>query len=146
MTIQETAKKFGIKEYTVLDWCNKQLIRGLTRDEFGSFVIPNSVKKPYTKNRSKGDAIYTSIVKATLDGFDVTASLYGLGEQEFEKYIQQLKEAEVIDSYIDNSSGVEYLCRTLKSNEFAKLPKNRIIAFLKCLKPNINTNIGVNKL
>ena len=144
MTIEETAIKFSVTEDTVTNWCQKQLIRGIKKDKFGEFVIPKSVKEPYTKTRSTGDAIYTSIVKGTLKGFDVTASLYELSEQEFEKYIQQLKEAKVIDSYIDESSGIEYLCRTLKSSEFAKLRKNKIVAFLRSVKPNININLGVN--
>ncbi len=146
MTIQEAAKKFSVAEATVNDWCKKQLIRGVTKDEHGEYVIPESVKKPYTKSRSKGDAIYTSIVKGTLDGYDVTAALYGLSEQEFEKYIQQLKEAKVIDSYVDKSSGVEYLCRTLTSSEFGKLRKSKILAYLKNAKANLNINIGVNLL
>lgn len=146
MTIQETAKKFNVKESTVMKWCKKQLIRGLTKDKYGEFFIPSSVKRPYTKNRSKGDAIYTSIVKGTLDGYDVTAPLYGLSENEFKKYIQQLQDAKVIDSYLDESSGIEYLCRTLNSSEFAKLPKNRIKVFLKNVKPDLNLNVGMNIL
>ena len=141
MNIQETAEKFGIDERTVANWCKKRLIRGLSQSNTGEFFIPQSVKQPYTKNRSKGDAIYTSIVKGTMGGFDVTASLYGLGEAEFEKFIQQLKDAGVIDSYVDEVTGVEYLCRTLKSSEFAKLKKNKIIKFLKNVKPDISIKI-----
>lgn len=146
MTIKEVANKFDVKESTVVNWCTKRFIRGVKQDSTGTFVIPESVKKPYTKNRSKGDAIYTSIVKGTLKGFDVTASLYGLSDAEFEKYIQQLTDAGVIDSYIDELSGIEYLCRTLKSSEFAKLPRNIIIAFLENVKPDVKINIGLNVL
>lgn len=142
MDIKNVAEKFNVNEKTVLDWCEKGLIRGLTKSEDGIFEIPSSVRKPYTRSRSTGDAIYTSIVKATLGGFDVTASLYGLSENEFLKYVQQLKDAGVIDSYNDEKTGVEYLCKTLKSDSFAKLRKNKITKFLREVKPNININIG----
>lgn len=146
MNIKEVASKFNVAESTVEGWCTKRLIRGVKQDSMGDFVIPESVKRPYTKNRSKGDAVYTSIVKGTLKGLDVTASLYGLSDAEFEKYIRQLTDAKVIDSYIDELSGVEYLCRTLKSSEFSKLPRNKVIAFLDSVKPDIKINIGLNVL
>ena len=144
MTISETAAKFRVQEKTVITWCDKNYIRGLQRNSEGEYVIPSSVKQPYTGSRSKGDAIYTSIVKGTLNGFDVTASLYGLSENEFERYVDQLKTAGVIDSYIDENTRIEYLCRTLKSSEFSKLNRNKIKSFLKAVKPNGNINIGVN--
>ena len=71
MTVLETAEKFHVAEETVINWCKKQWIRGVKKDDLGEYVIPKSVKMPYAKTRSKGDAIYTSIVKATLKGLDV---------------------------------------------------------------------------
>ena len=144
MTISETANIFGVNEDTVLDWCQKNLIRGLRLNDANEYVIPSSVKRPYTGSRSKGDAIYTSIVKAILNGFDVTASLYNLSETEFEVYVSQLKEAGIIGSYVDEETKIEYFCRTLKSSDFSKLRKNRVKAFLKAAKPNVNISLGVN--
>ena len=57
--------------------------------------------------------------------------------------IKQLTDAGVIDSYIDEETNVEYLCKTLRSSDFAKLKKNRVIAFLKAIKPE-TVNIGLN--
>ena len=143
MTIEEAAKKLNVRISTVKQWCQKHYLRGL-RSKNNEYVIPMSVKKPYTGSRSKGDAIYTSIVRGTLKGFDVTAALYCISESEFKKYIKQLKDAGVIDSYIDEDTNVEYLCKTLKSSDFAKLKRNRVKAFLNAVKPSGTVNIGVN--
>jgi hypothetical protein len=62
---------------------------------------------------------------------------------EFEKYIGELKECGLISSYI-SETGIEYYCRTLKSSDFSKLRKNRVIAVLRELKPNVNVNLGIN--
>ncbi len=144
MTTTEAADKLEVKENTVLDWCKKNYIRGLDTDAEGNYIIPKSVKKPYTGSRSKGDAIYTSIVKATLKGLDVCPELYNMSCAEFEKYINQLKKAGVIDTYIDSETQIEYFCHTLSSSDFSKLSKNRIKAFFKSVKPNGNINVGIN--
>ena len=144
MTIPEVASQFDVEEKTVETWCEKQWIRGVKCID-GKYDIPASVKRPYNKRRAQGDAIYTSIIKGVLGGYDVTASLYDLSEAEFEKYIQQLKDAGVVDTYIDKNTKVEYLCRTLKSNDFSKLRKNKVKSALKELKPQIIINAGINQ-
>ena len=119
-------------------WCEEALIRGLTQDANGEYVIPSSVKEPYTSNRSKGDAIYTSIVKATMNGFDVCARLYKLEEVEFDKYVDELLSAGVIGTYVSQDTGIQYFCHTLKSSEFSKLGKNKIMRFLDTIIPDVN--------
>lgn len=141
MNIKEVATKFNTTEYTVKDWCKKGYIRGLRTTEDGEYDIPASVRAPYTKNRSKGDAIYTSIVKAVLHDCDVCASLYNMDEGEFDTYINQLLEANLIGTFTAKDTGITYYCKTLRSSEFSKLPKNKILKFLHSVKPDIN--IGV---
>lgn len=144
MTTKEVAEKFNVTEITVYDWCKKGYIRGLRKAADGSYDIPKSIKQPYTQNRSKGDAIYTSIVKATMSGFDVCAAIYDINDAEFNKYIEQLKEVKVIDTYVDSNTNIEYFCQTLDSSDFSKLSKNRVKKFLSAIKPNGSINIGVN--
>ena len=149
MTISQAACKFEVAESTVRSWCKKNYIRGVSQDPVtGDYTIPASAKRPYTMNGSpKGDAIYTSIVKAVLKGMDVCAEIYNIDSAEFDKYIDQLKSAGVIDTYISADTGIEYYCQTLKSNEFSKLTKNKVRKFLaECVKVGINLNIGVNVL
>jgi hypothetical protein len=144
MSPQEVARKFEVELSTVINWCKKGYIRGLSIDEqSGEYIIPSSVKRPYTQTRAKGDAIYTSIVKAVLNDYDICAELFHMESAEFEKYIGELKECGLISSYI-SETGIEYYCRTLKSSDFSKLRKNRVIAVLRELKPNVNVNLGIN--
>ncbi len=148
MSPQEVAEKFGVTTETVIGWCNKNYIRGLKKDtSTGAYVIPSSVREPYTATRSDGDAIYTSIVKATMKNFDVCAELYGLDPAQFDNYINQLMQAGVIDTYIAQDTGIIYYSQTLSSSDFAKLPKNKVKRFLGKLTenvPNVNINLGVN--
>ena len=144
MTIKETATIFDVKESTVKDWCNKNYIRGLQKDADGNYIIPKSIKRPYTRSRSKGNAIYTSIVKATLKNLDVCPELYKMNRAEFEKYIEQLKAVGVIDTYVDSETEIEYFCHTLSSSDFSKLPSNKIKAFFNSIKPDGNINVGIN--
>ncbi|MCR5702451.1 MAG: helix-turn-helix domain-containing protein [Lachnospiraceae bacterium] len=109
MTIEETAEKLRVNKKTVEKWCEKKWIRGVKKEKNGMYNIPQSVKRPYFKRRAKGDSIYTSIVKAVLEGCDTSAALYGLSDDEYEKYICQLKDAGVIDSYVDSFTGISYL-------------------------------------
>ena len=144
MTIKEVAAKYHFQEITVLDWCKKGYIRGLKKSPDGSYILPISVKPPYTKCRSKGDAIYTSIVKGVINGFDVCAALYGIDEAEFNAYIDELKSIGVLDSYLDSRTGIEYYRHTLKSTEFSKLKTNKIKKHIAAIKLNINLNVGLN--
>ena len=72
MNVKEAAEKFNKSEKTIVKWCEKNYIRGITIDKITKeYIIPNSAKEPYTRNRSKGDAIYTSMVKAVMGGYDI---------------------------------------------------------------------------
>ncbi len=148
MTVKEVAIKFGVTEQTVKEWCKNHYIRGVEIEpDTGEYIIPASVKRPYTrKGTPKGDAIYTSIVKATLYGLDVCAELYNMDPAEFDKYINELKNAGVIDTYISKGTGIEYFCKTLESSNFSKLPKNKIKNDFASMKPDIKVNVGVNVL
>lgn len=142
MDVKAVASKFSVKEKTVFGWCEKNFIRGVKMIN-GEYCIPDSVKEPYTRNRSKGTTIYTSIVKATISGYDVCAALYKISDDEFNVIINQLKKAGVIDSYRDKKTGIEYYVQTLSSSEFSKFNKNKIFNFFKKMKINININFTI---
>ena len=115
MNVKDTAMKFNTSEYTVKEWCKKGYIRGLKITETGEYDIPSSVRAPYTKNRSKGDAIYTSIVTAVLNNYDVCANLYNMDEGEFETYINQLLEAKLIGTFTAMINAVVYRLMTTEN-------------------------------
>lgn len=144
MTIKEFALEKSVLESTVRGWCEKKLIRGIKFDEkTGEYDIPSSAKVPYYNNRAyKGDKIYISIVRATMKGFDVCAALYKIHEDEFQGYIKDLLEAEIIAEYTARDTGVLYYRQTLKSSEFEKLPMNRVKAFLNEAKKIVSINLS----
>ena len=142
MTVEEAAKIHNVSKKTILDWCNKDYIRGLKIDEeSGQYDIPKSMKRPYTRTRAKGDAIYKSIVTGTIKGYDVCAALYGVSKEEFEQYISELFEIGVITTYVSESTDIMYYNQTLESSRFSKLPKNKIIAFVKGLKMSVDCSL-----
>lgn len=143
MNITEAAEKFNKTKETVKRWCENNYMRGVKKDNKGEYIIPQNAREPYTADtRSEGDAIYTSIVKATLKQLDVTVALYKMSQSEFDTYVKQLLEIGVINEFTDEETGIVYLCKTLKSTEFSKLRKNRvkktINELLKDVRPNIN--------
>ena len=144
MTIKEFALKKNVLESTVRGWCEKNLIRGAKIDEkTGEYDIPSSAKVPYTKNRAyKGDKIYISIVRATMEGFDACAALYKIHEDEFQGYIKDLVKADIIAEYIAKDTGILYYRQTLKSSEFSKLPFNKVKAALMEAKKIVSINIS----
>ncbi len=147
MNTFDAAYNFGVKEETVREWCRRKYIRGVKIDpQTGEYIIPDSAKRPYTQKGSpKGDAIYTSIVKAVMNEMDVCAELYNMDPAEFHGYINELISVGIIDTYNASDTGIRYYRQTLKSSEFSKLPKNKVSKFLLGLKPsNVNVNIGLN--
>ena len=49
MGTKEAAKKWGVEQYRVAEWCRKQLIEGATQDKKGSpWHIPKNATKPQT--------------------------------------------------------------------------------------------------
>ena len=77
-----------------------------------------------------------------MNEFDVCVQLYRIHEDEFEGYIDDLVEADIIAKYIAKDTGIEYYRQTLKSSEFSKLPVNKIKAFLLEAKKIIRVNLS----
>lgn len=145
MTPAEFARKLGKSERAVLEWCEKGYIRGVQEDEATrEYILPSSAKEPYTKARAKkGASIYTSIVKGVMRDLDVSAALYGMDENLFDGYIRDLLDAGIIGKYTAKDTGITYYRQTLKSDEFSKLPKNKVVNFLKQWKPDILLNMSL---
>jgi predicted transcriptional regulator len=118
MTIQEFAVKCGTKEATVVKWLEAGYVLGTTKVD-GVFCIPQSARKPYTKNRAKtGSAILKSIVKACDLHLGICAAIYKISEAEFSGYIDALVHSQMIDSYQDD--GITYYHVTDKGVDWLK--------------------------
>ena len=120
MTIQEFAVKCGTKEATVVKWLEAGYVPGTTKVD-GVFCIPQSARKPYTKNRAKtGSAILKSIVKACDLRLGICAAVYKISEAEFAGYIDALVHSHLIDPYQDD--GITYYNVTDKGANWLKHP------------------------
>lgn len=94
MTIETFAKNNNIKEKRVKGWIEKELI---PRADLDRNYVPDSARQPYTKARAKkASSIYLSIVRASNKRFHVLPQLYGICDDEFEGYINQLVAARLI--------------------------------------------------
>lgn len=123
MTVQEFAIKCGTKEATVVNWLEKGYVPGTTKvDE--AFRIPQSARKPYTKNRAKtGCAILKSIVQACDLRLGICAAVYKIPEAEFSGYIDALVRSQLISEYQDD--GITYYNVTDKGVDWLKNQSRR---------------------
>ncbi|MFQ7194750.1 hypothetical protein [Thomasclavelia spiroformis] len=99
MNIKEFAEKYKIKnEKKIVNWIDSDILPGAYKLDNGEYYISEYSKPPYTSARArKCDAIYTSIVKACDKRKSVCAKLYKLNEDEFNLYIEQLMEKNIIE-------------------------------------------------
>lgn len=111
MTIDEFVERNRIKnKKTVCNWIKKGYIPG--SDEKLNF-IPDSARMPYIEARAKkAEAIYNSIVKAACKRKHVFPELYGICDEEFQGYIDELAKAGLIKTRI--TDGITYYDATLK--------------------------------
>lgn len=118
MTIQEFAVKCGTKEATVVKWLEEGYVPG-TKKVDGVFYIPQSARKPYTKNRAKtGSAILKSIVKACDLHLGICAAVYKIPEAEFSGYIDALLRSQLISECQDD--GITYYDITDKGADWLR--------------------------
>lgn len=140
MTIKEFAKRCGVTVATAKQWIKKGYIPEANLEED---YVPNSAKSPYTVARAKikfPRSIFHSIIKATLDGKHVLPSLYGMSEEEFDGYIEQLSEAGLIRIRV--TDGITYYDPTLEAAQKSQEDfKKTIIMLVEAL-----TKVGAGAL
>lgn len=113
MTISEFAAKTGHKTKIVKGWIDRGLI---PKADISADYVPDSAREPYTKARAKtSDAIYESIVNAARNRRHVLPALYGIGQDEFNGYVDRLIESGLI--FARESDGVVYYDATPKAQE-----------------------------
>lgn len=100
-----TINKFMImnkirRKDTVKKWINQGYLPGTTyNEETKEYDIPDGSFVPYTECRAKtARSIYNSIVTASNNRKYVCAKLYGISEEEFRVYIENLEEEKIIKS------------------------------------------------
>lgn len=120
MTIEKFMQHNKIKRReTVVKWIKNDLIPGanLTDD-----YIPNSARVPYTKARAKNvQGIYVSIFNASNRQKHVLPKIYGICQEEFDNYIDEMVNANLIKRRI--TDGITYYDVRL----FAETPSRKFI-------------------
>ena len=144
ITVDQVSTELGKSRRTIVNWCNKGFIRGAYFDaNIDDYAVPKNYKEPYMqRGKPNGDGIYVSIVKGIVGGYDVCAELYSISESEFEEYIKELIECNIIATFTDKDTGIVYYKQTIYSSDFSKLKKNKIKKFLIDIKPEISLNIS----
>ena len=129
MTIDDFMDNYNIKSRKkVIKWISEDLIPGAI---LSTGYIPNSARPPYTQARAKkADAIMYSIVKASRKRYHVLPKIYKICPDEFEGYIRQLVNAELI--IVRTTDNINYYDVTLKVN---KCKQKDIISIIEaCLR------------
>lgn len=81
--------------------------------------IPDSARIPYTQARArKADAIYLSIIRASELRYHVIPDLYSLTQNEFDFYIEQLVQANILAKRVEDE--VTYYDITLSKLKYTK--------------------------
>lgn len=144
ITIDQVSTDLGKSRRTIVEWCKEGFIRGAYFDaDIDDYAIPKNYKEPYMlRGKPKGDGIYISIVKGIVNGYDVCAKLYSIGESEFEEYMKELIESNIVAAFKDKDTGIVYYKQTIHSSDFSKLRKNKVRKFLVDFKPDISLNIS----
>ena len=112
MTIQEAAKAWGVKEYTVFNYILKGYIYNLSI-EANEIMIPN-IPKPYVKRKPKTIAEYDTYILNAMnrDGY-VNAKIIGLDQEKFtERLIALIKENRIFpkdETVADYSSNLPFV-------------------------------------
>ena len=110
MDIDAFASKNKRRRKTVVKWINCGLI---PKAELEKNYVPDSAREPYTKARAKNsNAIYVSMVKASVGRKHILPVIYGLCQDEFEGYVDRLIRAGFIERRI--SDGITYYDATIK--------------------------------
>lgn len=122
MNVIEFKEKQGLKESTrtIKKWLDKGYILGACKNnETGEWVIPKNSLPPYTKARAKTQS---SIRKSIVTGINlnrrVFAELYSIDKAQFDIFINQLLEANIIE--ISVIGEYTFYNTTLKADEYLR--------------------------
>lgn len=128
-------KKVGVtKKSYVRDWISDDLIPGVMKaPDIESTMFPASARRPYKERNklratSNSPAIRTHIVKAALNRTHITKEMCHLTTGEFEGFIDELIEAELIRRRVEDD--ITYYDSTIKSNICKEKSFNNLRKFI----------------
>lgn len=130
MKVEEFAERCHKNVKTVKNWISQNYVPGANLEDD---YVPDSAKPPFTEARAKIKfpiSVFMSIVKATLKRKHVLPELYGMCQEEFDGYINQLVEAGLIRIRITDS--ITYYDPTLQAEQQSKSEIKQLI--MECIE------------
>lgn len=119
LSMKEYMKKVGVtKEEYVINWINQDLIPGVHKNAEGTYLFPESARRPYRarcKERTNAKTIRASIINACLKQQYISPSTFHLSKSEFESYITDLAKRGLIVQREDD--GIVYYDSTTESDK-----------------------------
>mgnify|MGYP000970672116 CR=1 FL=1 len=134
ITLKEYMTQVGVtKPKYVQQWIDLDLIPGITRgDSLKDTLFPESARRPYCERWLNpglhADRIRAHIVKACLQRRHITNRTFFISEGEFNGYIRELEEAELIRTREED--GIVYYDSTTKSNPYREKGVEEIRKFI----------------
>lgn len=117
MTLEEFVKRSGKKESTVKKWIRKGWVNGASYTG-NTYVISDLVFPPYTRAKhNTANAVRKGIVIGCKRRLSVNAALFQMSEYEFNLYVDQLVESNLIEKHIVD--GNTYYYSTPKADELS---------------------------
>lgn len=125
MTVDAFRERCGASTKTVKAWIENGYVPGANWD---ADYVPDSARPPFTEARAKSqypNSVFTSIVKAALKRKHVLPELYGMCQDEFDGYVNQLVEAGLIRIRITDD--ITYYDPTLQAERQSKSEIKQLI-------------------
>lgn len=117
MTLEEFVKKSDRKESTVKEWIRKGWVNGASYTG-NTYVISELARPPYTSAKhNTANAVRKGIVIGCKRRLSVNAALFQMSEYEFNRYVDQLIESNLIEKHIVDGS--TYYFSTPKAEELS---------------------------
>jgi len=133
MQVAEFQNKYGVSKRTVNKWLKKGYIPGAVHHvENNCWEIPDSARCPYTEQRAKSrETINLSIIKAATKGKQVMPALYGISDDEFQLYINNLINANYIYSFEEDN--VIYYNATIQGEELIRQNRKKALKLIEMI-------------
>lgn len=132
MTKEAFMARYDVSKRRMESWLKKGWIRGARILEDKSWYIPESAIPPYAARNIKcaqGVGMYASLLSGCAKGLDVFPALYGMHENRFDFYMEQLIKMEFVAKR--EIEGVCYYMPLPKCAEYHTLPVREASKFLK---------------
>ena len=118
--ISELSAHFNCSQRTMKRWIKERIIPGV-KSKGEKYIVSELAMPPYTEKRIRKDAtaVRCAILKAALKHKSTCAKLFDIAPGIYNKYIKQLKTAELIEVLTDKKFPKQkFIITTLKTDQY----------------------------